>query len=206
MRNQKFDIDVANAATDGLATGLTGVGPWTSADFTLTAPSDSLAHQLSVTSTSDIQTITLTLSGLDQDGLAITDTVTGINNSTVETTKYFSSFTGLSASATLGANTVDVGWVDEVITKTIPIDSQSTVTPTLAVDVTGTIDYTTQETFDDLNASVNAVQSAQWFNISAAQTADLVASGHTGATAVRLIVNSYTSGAELQFFIAQPQD
>ena len=204
MRNQKFDIDVADAATDGLATGLTGAGPWDTSDFTLVAPSDGLAHQLSISSTANIATLVFTITGEDADGKAITDTITGINNSTVETTKYFSSWSALSVSATLGANTVDVGWVDEVVTKTIPIDWISNTGATLAVDVTGTINYTTQQTFDDIQASATASQTAQWLSVSAGQTADLVASAAVGATAVRLVVNSYSSGAEAQLWVAQP--
>ena len=72
------------------------------------------------------------------------------------------------------------------------------------MDVTGTIDFTVQETFDDIQSL--GLQGAQWLAISAlsAKTADTTSKSTVGATAIRLIVNSYSSGAELQMNVIQP--
>jgi len=208
MRPKRFDIDPTNVDTNGICAAITGAGPWTIADteFVANSAGDGLAHQLNLTSTADLHTITITITGTDCNDLALTEAVTGPTSNTVETTGYFKTVTGVSASATLGANTLDIGWVDEVESKTIPIDYISEFGATIAVDVTGTINFTVQETFDDIQKLVTNVQSAQWFSITAlaAKTADTIGTSSVGATAIRLIVNSYTDTAEAQMYVSQP--
>lgn len=151
-----------------------------------------------------------TLTGTDPDGHALTATVTGVNASTVETTEYFKTITGITVDDdTAGA--ITVGTVDELVSQTIPINWRGEIAATLNVDVTGTIDFTVQETFDDVQRPGLAVQSAsvnaQWLDISALadKTADTTAQSTLGATAVRLMVNSYSSGAEAQMNVNQPR-
>ena len=98
----------------------------------------------------------------------------------------------------------DIGWVDEVSTPAIPLNWRSESAATINVDVTGTIDFTVQETFDDIQSL--GIQNAQWLSITAlaTKTADTTSKSTVGATAIRLIVNSYSSGAELQMNVVQP--
>ena len=200
MRFKEYDVDVADASLTGFASNVTG------AAFTLTAtaPTDGLAHQVSIRndSATDHTGKTVTLVGTDADGKAQTEVVTGPNNAaTVESAGYFKTLTSATPSATIGADTFDIGWVDEVATQTIPLDRRSDVAAAINVDVTGTIDFTVQQTFDDVQAAgIAAQQSVQWLAISAlsAKTADTTSVASIGATAIRLIVNSYSSGAELQ--------
>jgi hypothetical protein len=74
---------------------------------------------------------------------------------------------------------------------------------TISVDVTGTLDFTVQETFVNVLAGEDPI----WTSISAlaAKTADTVSSSTVGATAIRIILNSYSSGAELQMYTVQPR-
>jgi len=209
MRFKEFDIDPANVSLTGFASNVTG------AAFTLTANSsgDGLAHQVSIRndSVTDHAGKTVTLVGTDPDGFAQTEVVTGPGTSaTVESTKYFLTLTSATPSETIGADTFDIGWVDEVSSKTIPLESVSLAGATLNVDVTGTINFTVQQTFDDVFRSGLAAQSAhqnvQWLDITAlaSKTADTTSVSTVGATAIRLIVNSYTDTAELQMNVNQP--
>lgn len=198
MRPNVIDIDVADESTTGFDTGLTGAGPFT---LTVSTPTDGLAHQASLTSLQNLSAITFTLTGTDPDGKAQTEDVTGPNATTVESTKYWKTLTTVTASSTLGANTLDVGWVDEVSSITYPIDWRSPYACNIHVDVTGTINFTVQETFADVLGGTAAI----WHNITAlaSKTADTTSTASIGATAIRIITNSYSSTAELQMYTSQ---
>ncbi len=208
MRLKEYDVDPANASLTGFASNVTG------AAFTLTATSsgDGLAHQVSIKNdtANDHSGKTVTLVGTDADGYALTEVVTGPGvSATVESTGYFKTLTSATPSATIGADTFDIGWVDEVATQSIPLDWRSDVAAAINVDVTGTIDFTVQQTFDDVQrpgqTPQSATQNVQWLAISAlsAKTADTTSTSTVGATAIRLIVNSYTDTAELQMNVNQ---
>lgn len=205
----KLRYDPADVDTDGLADGITGAGPWDEGDFAATATPDGLAHQLGVFSGANIGSITLTLTGTDADDNPITDTVTGINNSTVETTKYFKTLTGVSASATLGANTVDIGWVDEFVGPTVELDWRRNVPSHFFLDVTGTISLDVD--FCIADPELFAEQSLMpWKVVSSSlddETADSSAFVQiaAGYTAFRVRVNSYTDTAEFTLYASQPE-
>jgi len=207
MRPFEIDIDPANVDTNGLCAAITGAGPWTIADaeFVANDSGDSLAHQLNLTSAANLSAITMTLVGTDADGKALTEAIAGPNATTVETSGYFLTLTSVTAGATLGANTLDIGWVDEVQTKTFPINWRGAEAASYAVDVSGTIDYTVQETFEDIQNVTSPAQNASWHNVTAlaAKTADLASVGTVNASGVRLIVNSYTDTAEIQMQVSQ---
>jgi hypothetical protein len=203
MRPKEYDVDVADASLTGFASNVTG------AAFVLTAnaATDGIAHQVSIRndSATDHTGKTVTLVGTDQDGKALTEVVTGPDASaTVESAGYFLTLTSATPSATIGADTFDIGWVDEVSTKTIPLDWRSDLAAAINVDVTGTIDFTVQQTFDNVQVATGQ-QSAQWLDIAAlaAKSADTTSTSTVGATAIRLKVNSYSSGAELQMNLNQ---
>jgi hypothetical protein len=200
MRPNIIDIDVADASLTGFAEDVTG------AAFTLTATAatDGLAHQVSIRndSVTDHAGKTVTLIGTDQNGKALTEDVTGPGTSaTVESTGYFLTLTSATPSETIGEDTFDIGWVDEVSTITYPLDWRSPYAANISVDVTGTINFTVQQTF----ANVLAGETPVWVDISAlaSKTADTTSTASIGATAIRLLVNSYSSGAELQMYTSQ---
>lgn len=208
MRTKEYDVDPANANLTGFASNVTG------ATFTITttATSDGLAHQVSIRndSATDHSGKTVTLVGTDADGYALTEVVTGpAGSATVESSGYFKTLTSATPSATIGADTFDIGWVDEVSTQTIPLDWRSDIAAAINVDVTGTINFTVQQTFDDVQrpglAAQSAIQNVQWLDITAlaSKTADTTSTASVGATAIRLIINSYTDTAELQMNVNQ---
>lgn len=201
MRPNMIDIDVADANLTGFASNVTGA----SFTITTTATSDGLAHQVSIRndSVTNHSGKTVTLVGTDANDAALTEVVTAPGSSaTVESTGYFKTLTSATPSSTIGADTFDIGWVDEVASQIYPTDYKSPESMAITVDVTGTIDFTVQETFVDVLAGTTPV----WVNISAlaAKTADTSSVATVGATAIRVIVNSYSSGAELQMYTSQP--
>jgi hypothetical protein len=206
MRPKTFDIDPANVNTTGYGTGFTGAGPHT---MTTTNSGDGLAHQVGVGSTSDINTIVFTLTGTDADGRAQTDTVTGINNNVVESTKYFKTLTTIASDATIGGATIDVGWVDEVASQTIPLDFYLPLPPTIDADLTGTANFDIQiSTRNPLESGIvdqedlAFIDDANWTGKSADYLDDL---SLPGLRAMRFVTNSYSSGAEIQFYCTFPR-
>ena len=183
----------ANASLTGFASNVTG------AAFTLTATEsgDSLAHQVSIRndSATDHSGKTVTLVGTDADGAALTEVVTAPGTSaTVESTSYFMTLTSATPSATIGADTFDIGWVDEFVTKTIPLDWRSGP-GALRITVGGTINYDLENTLSDIQ-----FETITWFVDDAAQddeTASLTARWEVTSKAIRVKANSYSSGATL---------
>ena len=69
-----------------------------------------LGHQqrIGLYSSADLRALTFTVTGTDKKGLAISEAITGPNNTTVSTTANFYTVTGVSVSGTIGTN-VEVG-------------------------------------------------------------------------------------------------
>jgi len=192
---KKIDLDVADENLTGFASNVTGA----SFTITTTAASDGLAHKVSIRNdaATDHSAKTVTLVGTDPNGVALTEVVTGPGASaTVQSTGYFLTLTTATPSATIGADTFDIGWVDEVATRMIPVDHRALNAASCSVTTTGTVNYTVQQTFNDILASTANAQAAQWSSV-------IGLSAEHGATAVRLITHSYLSGATLEFHINQ---
>lgn len=198
----------ANESTTGIVNAATGA----TSPLTLAATSagDSLAHQLGVSSTANIATIVFTITGTDADGVAQTETVTGVNNSTVETTGYFLTVSSVTISATLGANTANVGWVDEIATPSIPLNTYARGV-SCNVDISGTINYTVQGTHSNIRTRADD-GSFNWFDISdsiidvIAITTDVQFGLFPIPSAIRLITSSYSSGATAKLIFVHTLD
>lgn len=154
-------------------------------------------------SAGNIATVVFTVTGTDQNGIAQTETITGINASTVEGTVYWKTISSIAADAAVGSN-VEFGTIDEVITKTVPLDwrNGNTGATVSVTGLTGTCQFDIDETFDDISPA-SSLQAATYFTNQANQTANLAAVLTVHATGVRLKFDSYTSGAELQFHVRQ---
>jgi hypothetical protein len=203
-RPKTITVDPANEDGNGYGNDVTG------ASFTLTAndAGDGLAHIVSILNNTANSHAgkTVTLVGTDADGEALTEVVTGPGASaTVVSTEYFLTLASATPSATIGADTFDIGWADEVITQTIPLDFYASTTATLAVYVSGTINFTVQETFQSVLTTVSPVQNITWRNIgpSSNKTVNTVNAAVSKATGVHLIINSYSDGAEATMTILQ---
>lgn len=201
MRPIKFTYTPADDDTDGYANDITGAGPFT---MTVTTAGDSLAHLTSIDSGSNLSAITFTVTGTDADGKVQTEAITGPNATTVYGTKYFKTVTTVSASSTLGVNTADIGWKDDSVGPTFPLNwRQANFQVSLGVDISGTINYTVEHCLDDIRAATPSTLK-WWPHASlASKTADSDGNYSSPVTATRLHVNSLTAGATAAFTITQ---
>ena len=207
-RLKEIDIDPVDVDDDGIVVAET-LGA--AGDFTIGgalasngAVTFDYPRQIIQTTVGNESARTFTITGTDEDGVAQTLAMTGLNATTGETAEYWSTVTQI-ASDDATVNDVKFGTVDEIQTKTYPLNFYSTEAATVSVDVTGTIDFTVQETFESVLDLSSPAVNATWADVSALadKTADTTAAVSKNATAVRITVNSYSSGAELQARIIQ---
>lgn len=118
-----------------------------------------LARRVLFTTVSDESGKTITVTGTNIAGAAITETVTGPNATTGYTVQSFKTVTSIAASAaftgavTVGTNTIaDSAWVR--------FDSYAPSNISIQCTVSGTVNYTVQTTLDDPNSSTNPVAPA----------------------------------------------
>ena len=212
-RIKTIDIDPANVDPDGLADGNSSAGATVTLDGALTSggtftSADGLAHRLDIIDlgADDQTTATYTIAGTGSQGLAQTEAIAGPGvSATIETVSYFQTVTSIAIASPVAGSTVDIGTVDEIQTKVFPINNYNQIGATVSADVTGTIDYTVEETFDPMGDSTDPNANATWFDITALadKTTDLVSAATVGATGLRVTLNSYTDTAEAQVRINQ---
>jgi len=154
--------------------------------------------RIAIDSAGDINTITFTVTGTDENGVAVTENITGVTTTAVESTTYFKTISQIAADGAVTSN-VFVGPVDEIITRTIPINRHDTEGCTVAVTgLVGTCQFDIDETFSDMRT---AHSTHQWIVNQSNKTADQATNLTLNATATRLKFDSYSSGAELQFAV-----
>lgn len=151
------------------------------------------ARQLEVTSSANIAARVFTIVGTDANGRSITDTVTGVNNNSVSTTKYFATVSSVSVDASFSPNNVTVGTTEALATKMYPLDHYDEIAAQVAVELTaGTATWSVQETFSELSGTTaNEV----WITPTAhsAKSATLTAPLDVHARACRLITTAVSS-------------
>jgi hypothetical protein len=203
VRPKFLTFTPAPANLTGFASNVTGA-TWI---LTTTATSDGLAHQVSIKndSATDHSLKTATLVGTDENGKALTETINlPAGSATVESTKYFKTLTSVTPSATIGADTMDIGWVDEFVSQTIPFNWRGD-RATVQFEVTGTIDYTGQYCNSDIqniSPSLFIWHDSNDSNIVSATT-DQTSNYEFPVMATRVKVNSYSTGATLKYTIIQ---
>lgn len=176
---------------------------------TTTATTDGLAHQVTLTSPAQatLAGVTFTIVGTDADGAPKTETglVGPASASTVTSTGYFKTVTSLQPSATMGALVVSVGIAAPSLSPTIALDWRSIVGAMHQVEVSGTINFTVQETVDKLFGA--AADTLSWGALSSglsSKTATTTAQGLLGGNGARMLVNSVTNGATYTWRVVQP--
>ena len=210
MHPIKFSYTPADDDLTGFVSNATGA-TWA---LSATTPADSLAHLVIITndSATDHSAKTALLTGTDADGIAQTETLSlPAASVAVTSTKYFATLTSVVPSATIGADTMDVGWTDDIVGPTFPLNwRQEQFHVSLGVNISGTIDYTVQHTFDRLHPQVNNTADAApstftwWPHASlVTNTADADGNYAFPVTATRLLINSLTAGATIAFHIVQ---
>ncbi len=195
----------STASTTGFASNVTG-GTWT---LTANAAPDGYAHQITLhnDSATDHSAKTVTYVGTNPDGKAQTYTMNMPGaNATVTSTYYFKTLTSATPSATIGADTMDIGYAASFAGPTTPIDWGGNVIFT-SVSVTGTINYTVQYTGDNIQGQPPTYPPAtppyNWqADVGATTNATATASNTftSSPIAMRIIVNSYSAGATIPYF------
>ena len=184
------------------AASLTGLGSnVTGAAFTLTAndAGDALAHLITVRndSATDHSAKTIDLVGTGPNGEPQTETIAAPGTSaTVTSTKHFLTLTSATPSATIGADTFDIGWAAASVSAWYPYG----LTPAafqvgIGCDVTsGTPTYTVQHTFGGA-AHNDATLAAKTASAYALLETPVLASRLTFSVAGGVDLNAIQAGA-----------
>lgn len=186
-------VEDATGDLDGVALTLIATGPGGGVD----------AAQMAFVASGDISSATFDVLGKDADGRVQSETVTGITTSPVETSKYYSEITSITGNDDISSATLDVGFVDECVSRTIPLDPGSSFaihqdeSGTLELDVQlamGPVPYGRDQ--EDIDWQLHDAQLDDFLNTERF----VIASGYTAA---RLKINSYSAGASVEVFINQ---
>lgn len=158
MRTKSFTLTIQSDA-DGICASQT---PSAGGEQTLSLDgalvSNSVAtlnhsHLITITSVGDDSGRTFTITGTDYRGTTVTEDVTGANAGTAKSTKFFKTVTEIkvddntAGAVTAGVNGESVSNLYLFCNKTNPFNVG------MGFDVTGTIHYTVQHTFDDVQVS-----------------------------------------------------
>ncbi len=189
MRPRKFSWTLAAAHADGYLSGATGAGPWTTF---VAQPGDGGSHQVVIVSASNLSAITLTFVGTDADGRVLTESILGPNATTIYLTNYFQTMVSVTASATLGQDSMNVGWTALAYSPTYPVAVYPNAGPAFGVSLGGTtVKYTKQQT----NDLVFVNNPLNWHSLGAENIdLDSFEMALIGTTAIRLSIASHTSG------------
>ena len=203
MRPVVLSYTPADDNLTGFLSNATGA-TWT---LTTTTPGDSMAHLVKITndSATDHSAKTAVLTGTDAENRVQTETLNlPAASVAVTSTKYFRTLTSVVPSATIGADTMDIGWTDGAVNHMVVTNwRQNPFSISVGVDITGTINYDVQHTFDDIFTV--AASSVSWFNHSSIVTDTTDQDGNYAfpVRAIRLLINSLTTGATAELFILQ---
>ena len=107
-------------------------------------------RQVEFESAGDISATNCTITGTDDSGAIISETIAGPNAGTVATELNFSTVTQIAADASF-ATDVEVGTNGVGASQTVPLDQYLTpFNVSLGIAITGTVDVTVEFTFDDV--------------------------------------------------------
>jgi hypothetical protein len=128
-----------------------------------------------------------------------------LNTTTTESTKYWNTVTQVSVDDDTAGN-ISVGTVDELASRTMTLNRHATTGALMHFAITGTINVTVQVGgFSPTGFSTQA--DMPWMDSNTAAlvgaTANQMNNIETHASVFRLLVNSYSSGAEVQVYLSQ---
>lgn len=195
-------INASSGATLTIDGALASGGSFTSADL--------LGRRIIITDLGghDQTGATYVLAGMNASGQAISESIAGPSASgSVTTTLYFYTVDALpTISSPVASSTVDVGTVDEVESKVIPMNFRAHEAASYQVIVSGTVAYTVKETLDDVHRVSAAL--INWLSLASmsAATATSKKLGLSHSRATTIVFDSYTSGASTVFTVYQNEN
>jgi hypothetical protein len=190
MRPSKTDYTFAATNAVGYKENATGA-TWT---LTATTAADGCGHPVTIHNDSgtDHKAKTATLVGTDAEGRTITESLAlpeaHGGSDTTTSTLYYKTLTSITPSATIGTDTMDIGWTAVAVTPTYPISHNKE--GVMSCVVGATINYTPQKTADPIYDDTTP----DWQTLTAAGTASTMTAVPVGVTGLRVLVNSHTSG------------
>lgn len=164
------------------------------------------AQQIGLESSGNLSGVTFTVTGKGYDSSSvwngsISEAITGPNATTVESTNYYTEITQIAVDGAVGTN-VEIGPVDEAITKTYPLNWRRTEDIGLQAVVSGTINY-------DVDYTLSSVQDGvapDWIPVDSSMTAATAAQKVVldgGVRAIRVQANSGSDAGEVKLNIVQ---
>lgn len=135
------------------------------------------AREVLITTSADESTHTFTITGTDIAGSAISEVVTGVNNSTVASQLNYLTVSSIVISAN-AAGALSVGTNAIAASAWVRFDGWAAPSIAVQANVSGTVNYTIQQTLDDPNSPTNPVSpsAVTWVNNA---TAGLVGASST---------------------------
>lgn len=206
MRPRTFSYSPVTADLVGFLSNATGA-TWT---LTNTATTDGLGHAVTVKndSVTDHSAKTAVLTGTDAQGNAQTETINlPAGSATVTSSKFFKTLTSIVPSATIGADTMDIGWAAPAVGPAYPVGYPDITGGGISISVviTGTINYGIQHTLEDVFSSTTAAQTVNWLDHAslASKTASADGSYTYPVRAIRFKTTSVTNGATVSVTFIQ---
>lgn len=105
LQVKTFKPAAASATSVAAAQTLGGAGNMTLTSSTVTISGTNTVALITLTSTGNISGVNFTITGTDANGDSQEETITGPNNATVSSTKYFATITQIAADGAVGTNT-----------------------------------------------------------------------------------------------------
>lgn len=158
----------------------------------------SYQQYITVWSASNIAARVFTVTGTDQFGAAITATITGINNSTVATTKAFKTVSSITVDAGTGAAVeAGVNGLGYSIPYVVNFNAPEFELGIGVALVSGAGTYSVQYTYDNPFSSSFSQHSATWYDHATIddKTASFAGTQSLPVTAVRLIITVNTDAS-----------
>lgn len=211
-----FDMDPIDVDPDGIAENQTTPG---AADLVLNGALADLGGgvfdvadagysagisgvRIAIDSAGDISGVIFTVYGTDQDGESVTETITGVTTTAVNSTTYWQTITRIAADSAVASN-VFVGPINQIVSPTIPLNWRDHYPATFAVTgLAGTVQFDVQQSLSDFETDTDP-DDMIWYDSQTDKTANVAGELARYATGCRLRWDSYSSGAELQFQLRQ---
>lgn len=213
---RQIDMDPPNVVTNGIAQNQTTPG---AANILLNGSqvtagvwdiygasagySDGIGGaRVAFVSVGDISAVVFTITGTDQDGIARTETVTGVTTSPVNSVIYWRTITSIAAGAAVASN-VAVGAISQIVSPTIPVNWRNNQPAAFTVvSLLGTVQFDLQQTLSELLPATDPT-TLLWYDAQSNKTAEIAGEFTRYVTACRVRWDSYSSGAEFQFQVRE---
>lgn len=167
---------------------------------TLNSAKPWLGYKVAFESAADLHTVTATITGYDEANHAQTEAIACPTSNSVVSVKYWSKITSIAVSGAIGTN-MKVGTSSAFVTAPCPLDMYDLAT-TIAVVISGTINYDVQRAFERPNQV--PARTANWGDGQITQATMNASTFYNNPVAqVRLLCNSYSTGATAKINIAQ---